>query len=372
MLVLVVFAGCTINNTKENSNCKQVNISDSKLLDWNKIEVIDIIKLETSEKSLLGEISKLICYDSIMYVVDKKNAFVKAFDTAGKFLFDIGSKGRGKGEYRNIDDLILDVEKMEIIILGFGRILKYNAFTGEYISTLKVELSNDFTPVQFCHFEDDIYYFTSIMANAVMMNTIPEKMKDFLVCKYNRGKIISTFFPLQNHLPFFCGTYSTNYSTNLTLTSAGLGNDTIYEVSNTSIIPYYYINFEDKALKNEDLKKAFDFTFLNNFPNKYGAINNIYATSDYLYFKILSNNNIKHEVLYSKKNSKLFMTESKGLSPKIMYADSCFFYSVVEPSYYYSRNSEILEASKLYKTAKDNVDIADNPIIVKFTINHEK
>jgi hypothetical protein len=67
---------------------------------------IQYIPLETNSASLLKTILHIELCDSIIFVCD--NDKLLKFDTAGRFIKQIGIKGNGPGEYPSINDFSVD------------------------------------------------------------------------------------------------------------------------------------------------------------------------------------------------------------------------------------------------------------------------
>ena len=76
---------------------------------------ITYIPLETTKWSLLGELRKIIFTGSYIFVSDKDRMLM--FDSSGKFLKQIGRRGQGPGEYRNIMDYCLAFDGRKIYLL---------------------------------------------------------------------------------------------------------------------------------------------------------------------------------------------------------------------------------------------------------------
>jgi hypothetical protein len=72
------------------------------------------IKLELTEKSLIGEISRLEITEELIFVLDKKTVSLMVFDHSGKYLRSIGERGTGPGEYSAINAFYLDSSNQTI------------------------------------------------------------------------------------------------------------------------------------------------------------------------------------------------------------------------------------------------------------------
>lgn len=102
-------------------------------------EKIDYIKLETTDDNILGPITQILFTDSLLIVVDGESAHtVQVYDLTGKFMYTIGRKGNGPGEYVEVSNVCLVPHKNQIAVLdrAQNRIIYYALDnTGTYVST---------------------------------------------------------------------------------------------------------------------------------------------------------------------------------------------------------------------------------------------
>lgn len=130
----------------------------SKDLDMGSyIDSISFIALDDSnENAFLRDINKCIIKEDRIYVLDFFGTeSVKVFDMSGKFLFMVGNKGNGPGEFFRAEDF--DVSKDGIFLLDVSRkkIFEYaldNSFKGEYYYGNKLSGVNSFLVTDQCDF----------------------------------------------------------------------------------------------------------------------------------------------------------------------------------------------------------------------------
>lgn len=97
----------------------------------------EIIPLETTEESLIGEIEKVKLHDSCFFVEDRTQKAILIFDWKGKYLNKISRLGRGPGEYVNILDF--DVyDGFVCVFSGSGYVLRYDT-SGKFIDQMEVD-----------------------------------------------------------------------------------------------------------------------------------------------------------------------------------------------------------------------------------------
>ena len=133
IIVLVLVASCKNEN---NTNIRNDNIEtisfyknyQEKLPYSSFVDTIELIPLETTEKSLIGEITRVVFDDNKYYVRSTngmQNAKLYVFDDAGKYLKQIGEKGNGPGEYILFKDFSIN-SNHDIIIADAQKFLVYD------------------------------------------------------------------------------------------------------------------------------------------------------------------------------------------------------------------------------------------------------
>lgn len=155
-LYILALAGCCISCGGGKVNRDTVS-SEFALQNRSEIKVIDIgtaadlktsdlvatstfIKLESSERSFLGEISKCISHHDTLFVLDKQHTkAVYAFHVSGKFLFKVGTLGEAPGQYRSISDFTIVPQARHVAILDDRRqrLVVYD-FTGKLIKDFDI------------------------------------------------------------------------------------------------------------------------------------------------------------------------------------------------------------------------------------------
>lgn len=99
---------------------------------------IELIPLETSSDVLIVGISKMIVHDDKYYVLDKNQCIIFVFDETGKFLYKIGKRGQGVGEYVFIEDFNINPFSGKLEILEpYGKVHVYD-LSGNYIETKQI------------------------------------------------------------------------------------------------------------------------------------------------------------------------------------------------------------------------------------------
>ncbi len=146
LLVIIALLSCNKNNEFiENSNCSNVTIHDIKkynILKYSDLfDSIRLVKLETSDQCLIGNINRIVNYKNKFYILDRQIAkALFVFNDCGKFCGRIGKIGKGPGEYINPDYFHIDPISEEILIYDRfkNEIISYN-INGNFKNTQKLK-----------------------------------------------------------------------------------------------------------------------------------------------------------------------------------------------------------------------------------------
>jgi hypothetical protein len=96
------------------------------------VKTVKLIPLETTDESLLDEISKILVTDSNIYIKDDlKGGGIVIFDREGKFIKRI-SNGQGPGELLRLYDIAFDAANNELVAYQHSFLLFFTP-SGEYI-----------------------------------------------------------------------------------------------------------------------------------------------------------------------------------------------------------------------------------------------
>ena len=108
LLLIIILSSCTSKVEKKlNSDANLLKIDwkhVSNVIDYSPMveDSVLMFHLETNDSCLIGEITKLICLNNLIYIADNISKSIFVFDMSGKLRTKIHSVGSGPGEYTNI------------------------------------------------------------------------------------------------------------------------------------------------------------------------------------------------------------------------------------------------------------------------------
>lgn len=129
--VVLLTANLVSCSAQSENRCCKITLKQNVSIDEYVKSYDGYVPLETTDASLVGNISKLLYDDGKLIVVDKENNKILVFDAAtGKFLNCIGHQGRGPKEFISLRDVV--VADGKLYVLDMGKILTYK-LSGEFV-----------------------------------------------------------------------------------------------------------------------------------------------------------------------------------------------------------------------------------------------
>lgn len=240
-----------------------------------------IVKLETTDDCLIGEISKVIIKNNKIFVLDSKIAKkLFCFDLRGKYLYTVGELGEGPGEMDTPRDF--DVTQKEILIIDRQCRVFTFSLLGEYQTTLRLP----FLSTQLCAFEDNSVFYYS--------NSASENLNSYLTQIKSRS-VVSSDFGLQSQVVEGYSIPQAFHRRDSYALFVKFLCDTIFTLSPSKVQPSYIINFHGEAYPPNTFydKNVLDEVY--NSPDRYGKLFNMHLaeTSKDLFF-LTSKNGINY------------------------------------------------------------------------------
>ena len=88
---------------------------------------VELLPLETTDQSLVANVSKILEVDGKLVVFDNSRRYVKVFSDDGRYLNDIGKLGQGPEEYTDVYDVTYNSAARCLTLLSpFGEVVNYS------------------------------------------------------------------------------------------------------------------------------------------------------------------------------------------------------------------------------------------------------
>jgi len=249
-------------------------------------KAIDYIPLQTHEKNLFSGVFECDVFDSIIIINDITKCLL--YDTEGRYMANIGSRGRGPGEYNYISNVAM-YKGEKVFIQSLNDLIIYRA-DGEFVGKLKnFFLFNGDYIYSWELFEDSLFFghipnsTGQKKYKAVILNESGNLKKQFSNYIYfNRVKELASPREGKANIYYF----------KENLTYKEVYNDTLfYLTKGYQLIPQYVFNFgkySEPLTHRENKVKEKDLGYLKEWSD-YLYLENIFQTNQYLFLDCIFN-----------------------------------------------------------------------------------
>ncbi|MFW5707770.1 MAG: 6-bladed beta-propeller [Bacteroidota bacterium] len=186
ILIAVTLIGCEYTNERENVYSEKiVHIPENEEIIYASriISEMKMVELEKTQESLVGEIVKIELSEEKLFIQGKNYEGIKIFNSDGTFNKTFSNKGKGPGEYIEIQDFIIDSGRNTIEILDKknNQIFVYDLRNYEFIESFPIPVQFAFKFVK----QDNIYYFQT---NGTQ-NKVNEKPTHSAIIAFNKNTL---------------------------------------------------------------------------------------------------------------------------------------------------------------------------------------
>jgi len=230
--ILIIMASCSRNGNYSEINLHDISINEdcqTILLD-SIVAGTEVIKLDNSEKApIIGVISSLYESDRSFYIISDSK-FVYEYDKAGRFIRQIGTQGRGPGEYLSVEGMSVNYKDSSVNLFDFPsqKFVKYDQ-DGNYIISFKPQFEDTLLYLQsFYPYKDSLLFYTSNNSSRMdlfLLNQSADVMET--ISRRNRSMLPEE---LIIHNVFIFGDKQNPYIYNYF-------NDTIFILKNKKLVP---------------------------------------------------------------------------------------------------------------------------------------
>lgn len=228
VLLLLCTASCSYKKEKPEDGALtkiQVNLKQYDMVSFYDIfDDVDIINLETTENSLIKNITKIRVLNDTIFLLDHShNGRLLMFDTQGKFIKKVGEQGGVPNEYIDLADFLVDVKNHRLFLLsGVGNCMFEYSLDGYFNRKIKLPLLESGAYGEMTLVNDDtlafwtshIYHikYYSISQNKILNEGFHDTEKDvfseyiFPADNYYCGALTNTVYSFNN------GEFQTSFS----------------------------------------------------------------------------------------------------------------------------------------------------------------
>lgn len=309
VILFIVILGCSEKKPRYKELAKAENeLIEIKLESFERpgehlikmLKNIAFVPLEFDSLNLIMECSKIKFYNNRFYILDRKLSSIKVFNTAGKFLHNIGNLGAGPGEYSRLDDFDIDPLLERILVFSSDNQAIYSyKYTGEFIDRSLIHFFggyfNLFGKSKYIFYASYNIYNDADAKNILITDTLGQpEIKHF-------------YFPQEARSALeFSGQISKNEKGVLFTHALS---DTIYQVTTEYLFyPKYIIDLGGDTYSKTN--NIFDHKRYFQIGLDYSILeNNIIELGDYLYFDYIKNRK-ERNAIFNVRTRQLFSESS--------------------------------------------------------------
>lgn len=244
-------------------------------------KTIEYVPLETTDKSLLRRITQIIMCDSFIFISDFSR--VLQFKRNGEFVRQVGSNGRGPGEYINASGFCIDDLRKRIYISGWSikTVLEYD-YDGKFIRPIPQNIPSS----RFLVFDNNKFIFQQADMPISVQNS-SEIILSITDTLGNQLKSFKNYHPRYSKSGLMIGDVPMYYYNN-SLKYMQFGSDTIFTVTYDKLKPYAIVNLgkmkmdSDPSIPFQDPEKTDKMKQLDN----YYWTRTVSENKDYIFVKL--------------------------------------------------------------------------------------
>jgi hypothetical protein len=314
-----------------------------------------IIRLETSNNSIVGEISKIQFFNDRIYILDMRSNAVFVFDVSGKFIYELNRIGQGPEEYIALTDIQVGENGIYVLDISSHRIIRYG-FDFKFMEDIKFDfLGSSFVP-------DSTGFWLYSEANM--------RHDDYQLIRIDKKGTVTGKYFRRNTRPDYSYTYASSNifqkNSNRLYFSPRCDN-VIYEEGMDVWNPAFRLSFNGKTwpgkmnISDEDIEND-DYIFRRNY-----FILNDYIVNDYII------NSQRYFSFYSKRTGRIV---SGSIENDIVSAGYDRFFpqfsegnlliESISPYYVFEYFPGLLEIEAL-----KNIQPDDNPVLILYMLKYE-
>jgi len=283
IIILTIYCLINFNSCKtDKKGYETISLDLKSGIDDVNFKIKSIIKLETSDSSLIGRITKIVYFKDRFFILDRdisKTLFI--FDKSGKFIAKT-KRGRGPNECINPLDFRIDSINNRIQLWD-----QANFKMMEYDFDLNLIKSEFYKGVGLINAEninnDTLLVFSQLRGNITKENANKPSYFNYCIYSNTLNKPITKLLPTSKNL-IGLSLESSICKTNRIIFVAPFDN-TIYGIDKLQTKILYYLDFGKLNLTKDDLTKGISHIFQSaRAGNRITSVDNLHENNQYLSF----------------------------------------------------------------------------------------
>lgn len=128
------FVSCVASQTEQQGEVIRIDIENDLVTKQEIIALRDSVKIVPLKCAELPVVDFIHCRGNRFYAVSTEQHKVYAFDAEGNYLFKIDKRGKAKGEYLMIDDIIPMDDVISVCDCWSAKIIDYSSVDGSFVA----------------------------------------------------------------------------------------------------------------------------------------------------------------------------------------------------------------------------------------------
>ena len=298
---LLLCVACASEATKESEDFTKIVIDPERndspnYEEW--VKGIEYIPLETHSECLVGgEFNDILFYEDKFYIMSDRER-VQCFGRDGKFLFNVGFKGRGPGEYSLLTNISIDDGVIYAFCISEMQLHSYDTSTGKFIRSYNLTKNYSQVVVR----EGYVY-----VVGTQMQGEKSELVIDVMPLK-NMEKVTRLYASAEGEK--IRGNWRQLYNSKDCLVWVDNLRGKVWRLADGKMESWLDFDFGDKEWSNEALLAG---EFRGNESSKVSMVPDFYVKGDDIYFAYAYNNKL-YSVYYNLKTGNYYSVNFPGYS----------------------------------------------------------
>jgi len=297
IIIVTLFCSGSSTDKKDSFTIIQMDLKNVKTIDIHSPKCINKIALETKKESLLGNLNNIFFKGDTLFIYSTGK--LSAFNNKGRFLFNVGAKGRAANEYLTLKSFFIKNGDLFLHDWDGRKLLRFGS-RNVFIEKMDIR-KEGWMPDHIFPFNDNLYVVRNTYGGEqtrVPLISVYDKNFNMLSSssriQKNGSSLVDLFFPYKSEVLYWeilC--------------------DTIYSINKSAAItPKYFVDFgssrvPEKISGSDDLYDRIEYVNKPENKGQYATmVGNVREDEKYLYFSFVYGYGIIHFARFDKKTGK--------------------------------------------------------------------